>query len=143
MHFHIFTQLRTYFYVGNDIPGSFDNAKATQLGVPNGSIRKELVNGNDITLANGTVIHAKDVMTSSTRGPVIVVVECPDVSYVESLGSTGFYIKLRIEYTYTNIYMINIYMYIQIYKIYTCIQVHITYYIVYVYKFLLNTYIYI
>lgn len=46
----------------------FDNAKAEALGVPQGPARRELVQGNPITLADGRVIGPDDVLGDAQRG---------------------------------------------------------------------------
>ena len=45
------------------LPGKFDPAKATELGVPFGPIRGKLVRGENITLEDGTTITADQVGT--------------------------------------------------------------------------------
>ena len=74
--------------------------KAAELGVPFGPLRKELVNGMDVTLSDGRVIHSSDVLGDYQKGTSFVAV-----------GDTGNaselleYVKgadaLSIESTYT------------------------------------------
>lgn len=72
---------------------------ATKLGVPAGPIRRELVRGNSVTLADGTVIEPEQVLGDSRRGARLVHVG--DCGSVEGLhehiaGADG----LVIEATY-------------------------------------------
>lgn len=46
----------------------FDNAKAEALGVPQGPARRELVQGNPITLPDGRVIQPDEVLGEAQRG---------------------------------------------------------------------------
>ncbi len=48
--------------------------KADQLGVPFGPERRDLVNGESITLADGTTIHPDDVLGPLQKGTKLVVV---------------------------------------------------------------------
>lgn len=46
-----------------DVPGRFDSAKATALGVPKDKRRADLTKGESITLDDGTVINPSDVVS--------------------------------------------------------------------------------
>jgi ribonuclease Z len=48
--------------------------KADILGVPFGPERRDLVNGNSVTLANGKTIHPDDVLGPLQKGTKLVVV---------------------------------------------------------------------
>jgi len=52
----------------------FLNEKATALGVPFGPERRSLVAGEDITLDNGTLVRAEDVLGPLQRGTRLMVV---------------------------------------------------------------------
>lgn len=51
----------------------FLNEKATELGVPNGPVRKTLVNGQSITLADGRVIEPDQVLGALQRGSKLAI----------------------------------------------------------------------
>jgi ribonuclease Z len=51
----------------------FLNDKATELGVPNGPERRQLVAGQPITLADGTVVQPEQVLGELQRGTKLVV----------------------------------------------------------------------
>jgi len=61
----------------------FLNERATELGVPNGPERRDLVRGQDITLADGRVIHAADVLGPLQRGTKLLLTG--DCAETESL----------------------------------------------------------
>ncbi len=49
-------------------PGKFNVERATQLGVPTGPLFGRLQNGQDITLADGTVVRPADVLGEARQG---------------------------------------------------------------------------
>jgi ribonuclease Z len=51
----------------------FLNDKATELGVPQGPERKQLVKGMAITLADGRTVHPEDVMGETKAGAKLVM----------------------------------------------------------------------
>lgn len=59
----------------------FDNAAAEALGVPQGPARRQLVEGNPITLADGRVIQPDDVLGDAQRGAKFC--------FVGDVGRTG------------------------------------------------------
>lgn len=65
--------------------GKFDPKRAKELGVPSGPLFGHLSNGNPITLPSGTIVHPHEVMSESEAGGVILVVDCPSRSYLDSL----------------------------------------------------------
>lgn len=58
--------------------------KCVELGVPPGPLYGQLKAGSNITLPNGKTVLASDVRTPDDPGPVFLVVECPDESYLDS-----------------------------------------------------------
>lgn len=66
-------------------PGTLSAAKCFQLGVPKGPLLGKLKNGESITLDNGTVIHADDVLEPSEPGPIFLVIDIPSIGYLRSL----------------------------------------------------------
>ena len=71
----------------SDVRGKFDVAKAKALGVPPGPIYKKLTAGISVTATDGRVVQPHEVMGSSRIGPVMIVVECPNESYIPSVAS--------------------------------------------------------
>jgi hypothetical protein len=57
------------------------------LGVPPGPLYGQLKAGQDITLPNGKTVLASDVCSPDDPGPVFVVVECPDETYLDNFVS--------------------------------------------------------
>jgi ribonuclease Z len=73
--------------------------RATELGVPAGPIRRELVRGQSVTLPDGTVIEPEQVLGESRRGARLVHVgDCGSTEGLleQSAGADG----LVIEATY-------------------------------------------
>lgn len=70
-----------------DVPGKFDAERAKELGVPPSPLYKKLRNGESVTTSEGRVVHPHEVLGPSKIGPVMIVVECPDESYIPSLVS--------------------------------------------------------
>ena len=76
-----------YIVEGPTIPAKFDNAKAAELGIPKGKIRGDLVRGQSITLDSGRVINPEEVCSAARPGPIFVILDVPDVSYLDSLAA--------------------------------------------------------
>ena len=66
-----------------------------KLGVPVGPLYGQLKNGEDITLPCGRIVRAVDVRTPDDPGPVFIVVECPDETYLQDFISQPQFIKLQ------------------------------------------------
>jgi ribonuclease Z len=58
--------------VEDERPGRFDVDAARRLGVPEGPLFGELQRGGDVTLANGTVVRAAELLGEPRRGRRIV-----------------------------------------------------------------------
>ncbi len=58
--------------------------KCFELGVPPGPLYGKLKDGFDVTLKDGRIVTANDVRTPDDPGPVFLVVECPDESYLDT-----------------------------------------------------------
>ena len=58
--------------------------KCVELGVPVGPLLGQLKEGHDVTLDDGRLIHARDVCSEDEVGPIFLVVECPDRSYLDN-----------------------------------------------------------
>jgi len=74
-----------------DVRGKFLRQKAIELGVKVGPDFAALINGTSVVAKSGRVVHPHEVVTESVRGPVVVLVDCPDRSYEASLfAARGF-----------------------------------------------------
>ena len=71
----------------SDVRGKFDVAKAKALGIPPGPVYSKLHSGESVTTSDGRVVHSHEVLGPPRVGPVMIVVECPDESYVSSVVS--------------------------------------------------------
>ena len=61
--------------------------KCVDLGVPPGPLYGQLKNGQDVTLPDGKTILASDVRSPDDPGPLFLVVECPDESFLDNFVS--------------------------------------------------------
>jgi ribonuclease Z len=68
-----------------DKPGKFNVARAKELGVPPGPMYGQLVRGNSVALADGAVVTPLQCVAASTRGAVVLVVECPSDAHAALL----------------------------------------------------------
>jgi ribonuclease Z len=69
----------------SDRPGTFDVEKAKALGVPPGPLFGRLKNGESLELADGSVVHGRDLNGATIEGRSIVY--CTDTMYCESAVS--------------------------------------------------------
>lgn len=58
--------------------------KCAELGVPAGPLYGKLKAGKDITLECGRIIRAESVRSADEPGPVFLVVDCPEESYLDN-----------------------------------------------------------
>ncbi|XP_068631532.1 ribonuclease Z, mitochondrial isoform X2 [Battus philenor] len=63
--------------------GSLDLEKCVEKGVKPGPMLGQLKNGQDVMLPDGTLVLSKDVKTPDDPGPVFIVLEVPDISYLK------------------------------------------------------------
>ncbi|XP_047995037.1 ribonuclease Z, mitochondrial isoform X4 [Leguminivora glycinivorella] len=71
--------------------GSLDLAKCVEKGVPPGPLLGQLKSGIDVVLADGTLVMSKEVTRPEDPGPVFIVLEVPEISYLsEELFQTHF-----------------------------------------------------
>lgn len=77
-----------YILQGHDLIGKFDNKKAKELGVPNGSIRGNLMKGEEITLNDGRIIKPQDVIGPPQPGKIILILHLPSKHYIKSLANS-------------------------------------------------------
>lgn len=55
------------------LPGTLLIEKAVSLGVPKGPLLRNLKNGIDVTLADGSIVFSKDVVTKKKEGFIITI----------------------------------------------------------------------
>ncbi|CAG5051844.1 unnamed protein product [Parnassius apollo] len=63
--------------------GTLDLEKCVEKGVKPGPLLGQLKNGQDVVLPDGTLVKSKDVKTPDDPGPVFIVLEVPDISYLK------------------------------------------------------------
>ncbi|XP_026725255.1 zinc phosphodiesterase ELAC protein 2 isoform X2 [Trichoplusia ni] len=63
--------------------GTLDLAKCVELGVKPGPMLGQLKNGQDVVLPDGSLVLSKDVKTPDDPGPVFIVLDVPDLSYLK------------------------------------------------------------
>lgn len=69
--------------------------KCVEFGVTPGPLYGQLKAGKDVTLPNGKVVLASDVRTPDDPGPVFLVVECPNESFLENFVSEQKFRQLQ------------------------------------------------
>ncbi|XP_045448644.1 ribonuclease Z, mitochondrial [Melitaea cinxia] len=57
--------------------------KCVELGVKPGPMLGQLKSGQDVVLPDGKIVRSKDVKTPDDPGPVFIVLEVPDLSYLK------------------------------------------------------------
>ncbi|XP_041978360.1 ribonuclease Z, mitochondrial isoform X2 [Aricia agestis] len=62
--------------------GTLDLEKCVDRGVKPGPMLGQLKSGQDVVLPDGTVVRSVDVKTPDDPGPVFIVLEVPDISYL-------------------------------------------------------------
>ncbi|XP_063361826.1 ribonuclease Z, mitochondrial [Cydia amplana] len=62
--------------------GTLDLAKCVEKGVPPGPLLGQLKSGIDVVLPGGTLVLSKDVKTPDDPGPVFIILEVPEISYL-------------------------------------------------------------
>uniref|UniRef100_A0A2A4JIJ4 Zinc phosphodiesterase ELAC protein 2 n=1 Tax=Heliothis virescens TaxID=7102 RepID=A0A2A4JIJ4_HELVI len=63
--------------------GTLDLAKCVERGVKPGPMLGQLKSGHDVVLPDGSLVLSKDVKTPDDPGPVFIVLEVPDLSYLK------------------------------------------------------------
>ncbi|CAH2980475.1 unnamed protein product [Chilo suppressalis] len=63
--------------------GSLDLAKCVEFGVKPGPLLGQLKAGHDVVLPDGTLVLSKDVKTPDDPGPVFIVLDVPEISYLK------------------------------------------------------------
>lgn len=66
-------------------PGTLNLEACVERGVNPGPLLGKLKNGFDVTLPNGNIVKASDVVGPSYPGSVFIVVDIPDESYLPAL----------------------------------------------------------
>ncbi|KAI8435659.1 hypothetical protein MSG28_003922 [Choristoneura fumiferana] len=63
--------------------GTLDLAKCVELGVKPGPMLGQLKSGHDVILPDGRLVLSKDVKTPDDPGPVFIVLDVADISYLK------------------------------------------------------------
>uniref|UniRef100_A0A1B6FUU4 Zinc phosphodiesterase ELAC protein 2 n=1 Tax=Cuerna arida TaxID=1464854 RepID=A0A1B6FUU4_9HEMI len=87
----------------NDRPGTLNLQACVSHGVPPGPLLGKLKAGEDVTLADGTVVLSKDVTSPDEPGPVFIVVECPTEEFLDSLEEEEMFKRHQASATDPNI----------------------------------------
>ena len=74
-----------YLITVNGKPGALDPAKCQRLGIPPGPLYGQLKAGRSVSLANGTVVQANEVLSVPSPPSKCLVVDCPSDHYLPSL----------------------------------------------------------
>lgn len=75
----------SYLCKFTDVPGKFNPLQAKELGLKPGPLYAQLKNGKIVVAPNGREIHPEDVLGPTTEGPRFLILDCPSVSYLQSL----------------------------------------------------------
>lgn len=75
----------TYICQGASMPPKFNKAAALALGIKPGPIYGQLQKGMAVTLPDGKVVTRGMVCDAEVPGHVFVVVDCPNISYIDGL----------------------------------------------------------
>ncbi|KAK2581362.1 hypothetical protein KPH14_008128 [Odynerus spinipes] len=77
----------------HDKLGSLNLEKCIEKGLKPGPIFGLLKTGNDVTLDDGTIVKHEEVCYPREKGATFVVVECPNVNYIESFVNHNAFTK--------------------------------------------------
>lgn len=77
----------SYIVRGYPQRGVFNPKRAMELGVPNGPLFRQLVDGNTLTLENGDVVRPEMVLGPPKPGRGIAIIDLPKLNMVDSLLS--------------------------------------------------------
>ncbi|KAI9310318.1 beta-lactamase-like protein [Dichotomocladium elegans] len=78
---------------GPTLPGKFNVQAAKSLGIKPGPLYGKLQRGETVTLEDGRVIEPSQVMGASVPGHVFVIVDCPNVRYLDNLLASPEFAK--------------------------------------------------
>ncbi|KAI7866708.1 beta-lactamase-like protein [Spinellus fusiger] len=78
----------SYICHGPAIPGKFKKQAAMALGIKPGPLYGKLQKGISVTLEDGRVIHQEQVCDPTKPGHIFMVVDCPDVDYIDPLTAS-------------------------------------------------------
>ncbi|RHZ49596.1 hypothetical protein Glove_519g75 [Diversispora epigaea] len=84
-----------YICKGPDYKGKFDPAAAKALGLLPGRHYSELVKGNSVTTADGTIIHPHQVIGPSRAGSIFIVIDVPSISYINSIYASSEFVSYQ------------------------------------------------
>ncbi|KAI1283164.1 Ribonuclease Z, mitochondrial [Halotydeus destructor] len=68
-------------------PSSLNIRKCMELGIPKGPHLGILKNGGEYKFPDGRVVNYQDVTTLGEPGPVFIILDCPDIDYIDDLIS--------------------------------------------------------
>jgi len=80
-----------------DKAGKFHPAKAKALGIPPGPLFSQLVRGNPVTLADGTVIQPEQCVDSKIAGPAFAIVTCPSMAVLDQLSKSALFCRYQFD----------------------------------------------
>ncbi|KAJ2939219.1 hypothetical protein O0L34_g8533 [Tuta absoluta] len=73
----------SYICTLNKRLGTLDLAKCVERGVKPGPLLGQLKSGQNVVLPDGTLVLSKDVKTPDDPGPVFIVLDIPDITYLK------------------------------------------------------------
>eukprot|EP01125_Pyxidicula_operculata_P016438 TRINITY_DN5659_c0_g1_i1.p1 TRINITY_DN5659_c0_g1~~TRINITY_DN5659_c0_g1_i1.p1 ORF type:complete len:871 (-),score=205.67 TRINITY_DN5659_c0_g1_i1:247-2859(-) len=84
----VYNDTMCYAFHAPTIPGKFDPVKAKSLGVTSPLDFGKLSRGESVKVeSTGLIVKSEDVISPSKPGPVIIIIECPTESHLNSLVS--------------------------------------------------------
>ncbi|XP_035458364.2 uncharacterized protein LOC118281764 isoform X4 [Spodoptera frugiperda] len=75
--------------------GTLDLAKCVELGVKPGPMLGQLKSGQDVVLPDGSLVMSKDVKTPDDPGPVFIVLDVPDLTYLKETEFSAHFDNAR------------------------------------------------
>lgn len=79
----------------NPKPGVLNVKKCVERNVPVGPLLGFLKAGKNVTLPSGEIVKAEEVKGPDDPGPIIIVVDCPTVAFVDSLINESSFEKYQ------------------------------------------------
>jgi ribonuclease Z len=96
----------SYICEGTSVPRKFNKAAAVALGIKPGPLYGQLQKGIAITLEDGRVITQDMVCEPEIPGHVFMVVDCPNVSYIDALVKTRAFERFQDDQPKAMIHMV-------------------------------------
>ncbi|GAM22769.1 hypothetical protein SAMD00019534_059440 [Acytostelium subglobosum LB1] len=87
-------------YIGStkEFVRQFQAEKARQLGVPDGVLHRQLIQGKPVTLSNGTIIDPSQVMIAPSPPTNFAFIRCPSVDYIGSLLKSPTFQRFNVDH---------------------------------------------